>query len=125
MTPKKETTSCAATSFEVIEEIEDYANSVLICSTQQPLKSHSFVKDKCGDCGCDVYFSVSASTRVKKICQGCGLFQVNDGDAIAVTETTMQEVLGELGLEDTPEVRKFIMEKATLGMKHYMERRKV
>jgi len=98
--------------------------AVVVCMagpfSRCPLPEYSS-SGKCTDCGLPIFYAVTVPTKVKKICCSCALKSQEDFEGYGVTETTVTEVLPELGLPDTPEIRETIMKHMKTNFQKWME----
>lgn len=67
----------------------------------------------CEKCGKTIHYSSTAPTHIRRYCRECVYNKMMASGGvpdIAITETTLKEAFGQLGIPDTPETRKRAIE---------------
>lgn len=111
------------TCLVVEDDVPEPDNSLLVCAEgDASLGVTDSVTGRCSECSTTIHWAISASPRIKKICGGCAFKRPCDG--FMLTETTMQEVLKVLCIEDTPENRAILLSQTAKMFNNEIEKRK-
>lgn len=94
----------------------DVENSVLVCAKGRAPAGREAAHGKCYICGSEIHFSLLSPAQLEKVCSDCGLADLGWGTEMAITETTISEVIELMGLSDTPEVRTVIKRQAEIAI---------
>ena len=103
------------TELIISKDADDFHEDSTICCMEGPAYGapvQPSVDGHCATCRKPIHWAATAPPKLKKICRACTLRAIESGLdyplLLAVTETTIKEVLEQLGVTDTPEVRAHI-----------------
>jgi hypothetical protein len=84
--------------------------------------SIEWISGKCSQCGGEIHFSVDAPPQPAKVCVKCA-FAGGDASGMAITESTISEVMEIMGLADTPATRQLLKDRFLAGVVTEINRR--
>lgn len=106
---------------KIMEDLPPVDQESILSCMEGPASAaayHDSVNGSCAACGIAIHFATTAPRQFIKLCRACTLLRIEkDGHALdaQVTETTILEVFGQLGIEDTQENRAKVMQTLSSG----------